>query len=52
MEDPEQWKRIISTIHDESHLGINRTNEMVAKKYYWPGLYKDITAYVRSLHIL
>ena len=46
IEDREQRKRIISSIHDECHLGINRTNELVAKKYYWPGLYKDVNVYV------
>ena len=48
IEDREQQKRIISSIHNECHLGMNRTNELVAKKYYWPGLYKDVNVYVSS----
>ena len=48
VEEPEQRKRIISINHDKKHLGVNRTNEMVAQKYYWPGVYKDNTSYVRS----
>ena len=46
MEDIAQRKRIISSIHDTSHLGVNRTQDMVAGKYYWPGLSNDIRAYV------
>jgi len=39
-------KRIIASIHNASHLGLNRTNDMVAQKYYWPGLFMDVRAYV------
>jgi len=46
VEDAGQRKRIISSIHDTSHLGVNRTHDMVACKYYWPGLSNDIRAYV------
>lgn len=46
VEDAGQRKRIISSIHDTSHLGVNRTHDMVACKYYWPGQSNDIRAYV------
>ena len=46
VESQEQRKRIISQIHDASHLGLNRTNDMVVSKYYWPGLNNDVKAYV------
>ena len=46
MEDITQRKRIISSVHDSNHLGVNRTHDMVASKYYWPGLSNDIRAYV------
>ena len=46
VEDIAQLKRIISSIHDTSHLGVNRTLDMVAGKYYWPGLSSDVRAYV------
>ena len=32
VEDPKQRKRIVSCIHDESHLGMKHTNETAAKK--------------------
>ena len=31
VEDPKQWKRIVSCIHDESHLGMKHTNKTAAK---------------------
>ena len=46
VEDVAQRKRIISSIHDANHLGVNRTNDMVACKYYWPGMFKNIQDYV------
>ena len=36
IENAGQHKRIISSIHDSCHLGVNRTLDMVASKYYWP----------------
>lgn len=50
VEDSKQKQRIISSIHDSSHLGVNRTNDMVAMKYYWPGLSTDVHAYVSTKH--
>ena len=44
VEDIAQRKQIISAIHDTSHLGVNKTQDMVAGKYYWPGLTNDIRA--------
>ena len=41
-----QRKRIISSIYDTSHLGVNRSLDMVSTKYYWPGLTKDVRSYV------
>ena len=52
VEDSEQRKRIVASTHDGSHLGLNRTNDMIASKYYWPGLFTDVKTYVSftSLH--
>lgn len=46
IDDKEKRKRIVSTIHDAGHMGIHRTSCLIAKKYYWPGMYKDISDYV------
>ena len=45
IEDPDQRKRIVSSIHDTSHMGLNRTTDIVSGKYYWPGLTSDVKAY-------
>jgi hypothetical protein len=49
IEDPDWRKRIVSSIHDTSHMGLNRTTDMVSGKYYWPRLTADVKAYVRKL---
>ena len=46
IEDAHQHKRIVSSMHDSCHLGVNRTLDMVAAKYYWPGLSEDVKKYV------
>ena len=42
IEDLGQRQRIVARVHDSGHLGINRSLDMVASKYYWPGLSKDV----------
>ena len=49
IEDLGQRQRIVARVHDSGHLGINRSLDMVASKYYWPGLSKDVKLYVRCL---
>ena len=49
MEDLHQRKRIIANVHDSSHLGVNRTLDMITAKYYWPGLTQDVKEYVSGL---
>ena len=46
VEDPAKRKRVIASLHDSNHLGINRTLDMVNAKYYWPGLTKAVKDYV------
>ena len=45
VENRDKQKRVISNVHSSNHLGVHRTNHLVSKKYYWPGMYKDICAY-------
>ena len=45
-------KRIISSVHDQHHLGINRTVEMICNKYYWPNMTNNIKSYVSKLFIV
>ena len=48
IEDAPQRERIISSVYDSNHLGINRTMDMIMVKYYWPGMSNDIRLYVSS----
>ena len=33
------------------HFGINKTKELVAPKYYWPSLRKDVESYVQGCNV-
>ena len=45
---------VISRHHDDSlagHFGIDKTRELVGRKYYWPSLRKDVKNYVRGYDV-
>ena len=45
---------LISQYHDNplaGHFGINKTKDLVGRKYYWPSLWKDIEAYVKGCDV-
>lgn len=45
---------LISKHHDEAlagHFGIEKTGKLIAKKYYWLTLQKDVKAYVKGCNI-
>ena len=45
---------LISKYHDDSlagHFGIEKTQELVARKYYWPTLRRDVKDYVRGCDV-
>ena len=33
------------------HFGINKTRELIGRKYYWPSLRKDVEAYVKGCDV-
>lgn len=33
------------------HLGINKTYQRLAQRYYWPGMYRDVVRYINSCEI-
>lgn len=35
-------------LHDLSHPGVRTTRKMIAEKYFWPGMNKDISTWTRS----
>ena len=41
--------KILERCHDAiGHTGIDKTNVLISRKYYWPSLYKQVTTYVNS----
>ena len=45
---------LISRHHDDplaGHFGIDKTRELIARKYYWPTLRRDVEAYVKSCDV-
>ena len=46
--------KLISRYHDNplaGHFGIEKTRELVARKYYWPTLCNDIEAYMKGCDV-
>ncbi len=45
---------LISRHHDDplaGHFGINKTRELIARKYYWPTLHRNVEAYVTGYDV-
>ena len=45
---------LISQHHNDplvGHFGIDKTRELVARKYYWPSLRKNVKSYVRGCDV-
>ena len=45
---------VINRHHDDplaEHFGIDKTRELVGRKYYWPSLRKDIENYVKGCDV-
>ena len=45
---------VISRHHDDplaGHFGIDKTKELVGRKYYWPSLRRDVESYVRGCDV-
>ena len=46
--------KLISRHHDDQlagHFGIDKTRELIGRKYYWPSLRKDVEAYVKGCDV-
>ena len=40
---------ILEQCHEKmGHMGIDKTHELIGRRYYWPKLYAEVTAYVGS----
>ena len=48
------WMELISWHHNNSlagHFDFDKTWELIACKYYWPSLWKDVEAYVKGCDV-
>ena len=48
---PSIMNMILNEVHDSiigGHVGMNKTLELVQRKYYWPKMYKYISTYINS----
>ena len=46
--------KVISCHHDDplaGHFGINKTRELIGRKYHWPSLRRDVESYVRRCDV-
>ena len=46
--------KLIGRHHDDplaGHFGIDKTRELIGRKYYWPSLRKDVEAYVKGCDV-
>ena len=49
VETVEERDRIVKSVHDQAHLGRDKTLSAVSAKYYWPNMYNEICEYVSFL---
>ena len=46
--------KLISRHHNDPlarHVGIDKTKELIGRKYYWPSLRKDVESYVKGCDV-
>jgi len=41
-------EEIVKKCHEEGHFGVTRTQEAIARRYFWPGWKKDVAAHVTA----
>ena len=46
IQQDKEKRRVISSIHDQAHLGRDKTDTVVRSRYYWTNLYNDVSRYV------
>ena len=47
VENEDMRKRIVSSVHDQAHLGRDKALSSIKSRYYWPDMYNDVCSYVR-----
>ena len=45
---------VMHAAHDDpssGHMGVSKTQQRVARTFYWPGMYEDVRNYVKTCHV-
>ena len=50
IEKEEDQLKIVKTVHEEDHLGRDKTLAQISDRYYWPELYNQVCSYVSYNH--
>jgi hypothetical protein len=45
------WLRIIQERHNKGHMGRNKTFQLIAEKFYWPSMRKEVEKFVRCWRV-
>ena len=45
--DVKEQLKLVQNIHDQAHVGRDKTLSQLNERYYWPDMYKQVCAYVR-----
>ena len=43
--------KIIKELHEEGHVGRDRTMQLISKSYFWPSIRKEVEKFVQRCHI-
>ena len=44
--------KIVKTVHEEAHLGRDKTLAQISDRYYWPELYNQVRSYVGKIMVM
>ena len=46
------WRmKIVKELHDEGHVGRDRTLQLVTQSYFWPTIRREVERFVRRCHV-
>ena len=43
--------KIVNELHEEGHVGRDRTLQLISQSYFWPSMRKEVERFVQRCHI-